>query len=620
MDAKLHVMSIEDHDNGQSRLKSNGFRSTLLKRRSPKKEKRVELENFWIKDIEQLSQRPVKSPKNNQYPLGAHYSGHYSRVKQDKRLITSTLDKRPVSQKVIKEETLEEDEQFSKLPDFKKKSVKTAPQPTAEKEISIDEEDIRQILLKLSDNDKQFLDVLSLLQDLNKKQASPQFLYDIEAIQTLMPILTRFSDDLEIQATITTILVDIYVNVEKAKDLYVKLDLIPILLKAGSVASKAILEEEKLNNSPADFVKKQGRRGSSAIQNNRMVQSNSNPSAFSANQIKENSGNRRQSFLKSRKSIISPVKEEALPIRPTSLEKDSIIDGLLMKYYQPQFLQNFNSSDQDYRVNTIKHILMQLEKIDKILLASSSTSLDVEIDDALKRILEDTEEMMQSEAVIFYEVDTNTGELILKTFNDKEELMLKTKKVFPAGSGLVGHVAATREILNVSDAVNNPNYHSKIDNGGLPNIRPEYILSCPLFVKNGPVIAVVQLVNKLMENGEIRPFDEEDEYLLSLLARTLTIVLTNARSVAKITETRKKVQVLLDTTKSLSSILDFDELIKKIMESAKELLNADRCTLFIKDSARKQLVAKILVRDKIEEIRIKMDAGIAGSVLMSGGK
>ena len=312
------------------------------------------------------------------------------------------------------------------------------------------------------------------------------------------------------------------------------------------------------------------------------------------------------------------AEESIVAIRSVSASQDSVIDGLLLKFYQPGFLANFEAQDKENRMKILKHILTQFEKIDKLLMASNCTSLDIDFEKAIMKILSDTEEMMQTEKIVLYEIDPNSEELVLKEFDNDEDTLLKSRKVFPRGSGIAGFAAATKDLINVSDPRNFTHYHSTIDTGGF-NVQPEQIIACPLMMKNGPVIGVLELVNKVGENGKIIPFDEEDEYLLKLLARTLTIVLTNARSIAKITDTRKKVEVLLETTKSLTSILDFDELIKKIMESAKELLDADRCTLFLKDATRKQLVAKILVHESIQEIRIKMDAGIAGSVLMSGG-
>ncbi|KAI9208306.1 nucleotide cyclase [Polychytrium aggregatum] len=83
---------------------------------------------------------------------------------------------------------------------------------------------------------------------------------------------------------------------------------------------------------------------------------------------------------------------------------------------------------------------------------------------------------------------------------------------------------------------------------------------------------------------------------------------------------QKRVGVLLDTTRSLGSTLELDRLIKMIMEAAKELLVADRCTLFLFDSQEKQLCAHIQGKDTdtVQEIRIPMGSGIAGYVFTSG--
>ncbi|KAH9245686.1 hypothetical protein BASA81_016822 [Batrachochytrium salamandrivorans] len=95
-------------------------------------------------------------------------------------------------------------------------------------------------------------------------------------------------------------------------------------------------------------------------------------------------------------------------------------------------------------------------------------------------------------------------------------------------------------------------------------------------------------------------------------------MMANANIYENMLNTQKKVEVLLETTRSLGSILDIDVLVKMIMQSAKDLLSADRCTLFLNDNEQKQLLALIQGRDSLQEIRIPRNAGIAGAVFMSG--
>lgn len=297
---------------------------------------------------------------------------------------------------------------------------------------------------------------------------------------------------------------------------------------------------------------------------------------------------------------------------------ESLVDGLLSEFYEPEFFNRFDELTKKKRQSVLSNLLSLFEKIDKLLSATDCTSLDVDIENSLRKIINDTGEILQAELVLLYELDPDTGDLIYCDFQDDGE-SFKTKKTFPQGTGIVGLAATSGDVVNVTDPINLPKFFPEVDIAG-NDITAKHILSAPLSVQDGPIIAVLQVVNRFAPDGTYQLFSDSDAYLLKLIAKTLAIVMTNAKSIERMQQTNKKVKVLLDTTKFLSSTLDFDVLTKMIMESAKELLNADRCTLFLKDEARKQLVAKIVMKDSIQEIRIRMDAGIAGSVLMTGSK
>ena len=74
--------------------------------------------------------------------------------------------------------------------------------------------------------------------------------------------------------------------------------------------------------------------------------------------------------------------------------------------------------------------------------------------------------------------------------------------------------------------------------------------------------------------------------------------------------------MLLDISKQLSSELDTDMLINTIVMAAKNLINCDRATLFLVDKKNQQLYTKIAdgLGDSLKEIRMPINAGIAGSV------
>ena len=79
---------------------------------------------------------------------------------------------------------------------------------------------------------------------------------------------------------------------------------------------------------------------------------------------------------------------------------------------------------------------------------------------------------------------------------------------------------------------------------------------------------------------------------------------------------KNRISTLLDVTRALSSELETSALIKTIMMRAKDLLECDRCALFLVDRVTSELVST--VADGTREIRIPLATGIAGHVASTG--
>ena len=126
----------------------------------------------------------------------------------------------------------------------------------------------------------------------------------------------------------------------------------------------------------------------------------------------------------------------------------------------------------------------------------------------------------------------------------------------PFGVGIVGSVAETGELSNVTDAYSHPNFDRTIDRDGITGFTSESILTCPVKDKRGRVVAVVQLVNKIpperdaesdregarggeeetgggwesagLSGSDARPkagFDESDEKLIRLMSNHVAVSL-----------------------------------------------------------------------------------------------
>jgi len=81
---------------------------------------------------------------------------------------------------------------------------------------------------------------------------------------------------------------------------------------------------------------------------------------------------------------------------------------------------------------------------------------------------------------------------------------------------------------------------------------------------------------------------------------------------------RKKLRLVQDIASAISSSLDLDRLLALIMEKVRELMQADRATLFLVSEDGTELWSKILDGGESQEIRLTVGEGIAGWVASSG--
>jgi HD-GYP domain-containing protein (c-di-GMP phosphodiesterase class II) len=89
------------------------------------------------------------------------------------------------------------------------------------------------------------------------------------------------------------------------------------------------------------------------------------------------------------------------------------------------------------------------------------------------------------------------------------------------------------------------------------------------------------------------------------------------KKIEDLSEEKNRLSALLNITRVISSDLDLDNLLLKIMNEVKHILQADRCTLFMLDKNRSELWSKLAMGLK-EEIRVPANKGIVGHVCMSG--
>lgn len=195
----------------------------------------------------------------------------------------------------------------------------------------------------------------------------------------------------------------------------------------------------------------------------------------------------------------------------------------------------------------------------------------------------------------------------------------------PADKGIVGEVAATRQVVNIPfDFYDDPRSTTAKEQDKKNGYRTYTILALPLLNEQGDLIAVVQSINKLKrfcdrtaslaERIDRQGFTQADEERFAENASLIQLILESFRSYHKTARGQRVAAALMAATRSVSqSSLDLTEILNRVMEAAKKLMNADRSTLWLIDQNAGELWTQIPFEDGSErEVRVRIGEGYAG--------
>ena len=218
----------------------------------------------------------------------------------------------------------------------------------------------------------------------------------------------------------------------------------------------------------------------------------------------------------------------------------------------------------------------------------------------VERIVHASKLLLNAERCALFNIDHETQQLTA-TIEGKHVSM-------SINSGIAGFVAISGKGQNIANAYNDPRFNVAVD------LRTGYhtrqILCMPIRCK-GKIIAVAQLINKKSQIA----FDKRDETTFEVFSNFAGVALQNGKVFKEAKYANESNQILLDLTRNLGAVtLDTSAVKETVIEYARQLVQADRGTLFVADWEKSELVGDVGGR----EVSMPVNAGIAGSVAMSG--
>lgn len=249
-------------------------------------------------------------------------------------------------------------------------------------------------------------------------------------------------------------------------------------------------------------------------------------------------------------------------------------------------------------------------------------AMDLINNEALESLLEQLLDAFTVKIGLILEADRTT---IFLVDSSKNQLWHKTVDVtigkpvevrLPMDAGILGYVATTGKSINVVEAREHELFNSEVDEPCDYQIKS--ILCMPIFSSKSETepVAVVRLLNKA---GDV-PFDEEDEQQFRVFADSIGIILESCQSFYVVARNQRGVAALLRATTTLGQSLDLETTLRSVMDQARDLMQADRSTLFLLNRETNELWTKLAKADgkTMIKIRIPANRGIAGYVASTG--
>jgi len=163
-------------------------------------------------------------------------------------------------------------------------------------------------------------------------------------------------------------------------------------------------------------------------------------------------------------------------------------------------------------------------------------------------------------------VNDRTGDLRMR-FQTGHTPEVERMRIKP-GRGIVGESASQRRSFLVENVREIDNY---IDAN--PNVMSE--LAVPLIVKNR-VIGVIDL-----QSEQIGYFTDEHKRLLELTASRMAIAVENARLYSRVSRQAQTLAVLNEISREITSILDLDDLLERIGQLMKRVIDFQMFTILL---------------------------------------
>ncbi|MFK8184762.1 MAG: GAF domain-containing protein [Phormidesmis sp.] len=263
-------------------------------------------------------------------------------------------------------------------------------------------------------------------------------------------------------------------------------------------------------------------------------------------------------------------------------------------------------------IGFLEHTTRDFKQFLKVIDLITNQSLEPMLDELLETFTLKIGQILQADRTTIFVVDEDRQELWSKVAQGgNEDGSAQSLEIrIPKDKGIAGYVATTAQALNIPDAYADARFSAATDRQ--TGYRTRNILCMPVTNSNGKVVAIAQLLNKLGPT----PFSDDDESRFAQFAPAIGILLETCQSFYLAARNQKGVAALLEAISSMEQSLNLEVTLQSVMAAARNLMQADRSTLWLLDEEKNELWSQVQSADggRLIELRLPADKGIVGHV------
>lgn len=222
--------------------------------------------------------------------------------------------------------------------------------------------------------------------------------------------------------------------------------------------------------------------------------------------------------------------------------------------------------------------------------------------------------LVEMEGASILLLDEDKKRLVFHTVRGEKEDELTGTFMF-ADKGIAGKVIATGRPALVDDTNKNEDFYDSIDD--TLGYETKSLIAVP--IKAGKkMYGVLEGVN--LDVSEIGAPHELTE-LFESFADLIAVTIEHGETIEKLDSDVKYSKSLLNVSHAVNSALDLQDVLSTIMNSAKNMLDADASSLLLADREKDELffyVAHGEKKDMLKKKTIPLDRGIVGTVATTG--